>query len=198
LQDLTPILDPEAEGFFDLSQDVGWEVAEFAFEMRFDEGTDPLDVDDGRVVEKREVSYGDFVAASTMLCGERDVGDECAWRVSIIPRHDEDGRRFAANPRSASQISPGLAFIEGIEDFLGNRPRGQEIERISVGHGNHVTHELLHLRRDLGVPCGEFFVELLGQLRHADTVTPSHERRKRCRGSPPPRRNILISSLNSA
>ena len=96
---------------------VGWEVAEFAFEMRFDEGTDPLDVDDGRVVEKREVSYGDFVAASTMLRGERDVGDECAWRVSIIPRHDEDGVPLRCQSEIGQPDLPWLSFHRGYREL---------------------------------------------------------------------------------
>lgn len=82
------------------------------------------------------------------------------------------GRRLAAKPRSASQISPGLAFIEEIEDFLDDGPGWNQVKCIGVGHGDHVAHQLLYLRSDLRVPCRKLLVELFGELRHGGTVPP--------------------------
>jgi len=81
------------------------------------------------------------------------------------------GRGFAVNPRSANQISPGLMFIKGIEDFLHNGPRRQQVQRVSVSQLDHVSDDLLHLSGYLWPPGCEFFVELLGQLGHAVTVS---------------------------
>lgn len=72
------------------------------------------------------------------------------------------GLVLAASPRSASQISPGLAFIEGIEDFLDDGPRGQQVQRVAVSQLDHVGDDLLHLSCDLRPPAGKFFVQFLG------------------------------------
>jgi hypothetical protein len=80
------------------------------------------------------------------------------------------GRVLAANPRSASHISPGLAFIEGIEDFLYDGPGRLQIQGVGVGQLDHVGNDLLHLSCHLGPPGGKLFVEFLGELRHAVTV----------------------------
>lgn len=103
-------IEQEAEGLFDLSQDICWEVAEFAFKVWFDEGPDPLDVDHGGVVEKREVSHGNFVEASTMLRGERDVDNEGAWRVGIISRNDKDWAPLRCQPEIGQPDLPWLSF----------------------------------------------------------------------------------------
>lgn len=68
------------------------------------------------------------------------------------------GLVLAASPRSACQISPGLVFIEGIEDFLHDGPRGQQVQCVGVGQLDRVGDNLLHLSRDLRPPSGEFFV----------------------------------------
>jgi hypothetical protein len=83
------------------------------------------------------------------------------------------GRVLAANPRSANQISPGLAFIEGIEGiehFLHDSSRRLQIQGVGVGQFDHVGHNLLDLGRHLRPPGSELFVEFLGKLRHAVTV----------------------------
>lgn len=80
------------------------------------------------------------------------------------------GRVLAANPRSASHISPGLAFIEGVEDFLYDGPGRLQIQGVGVGQLDHVANDLLHLSCHLGPPGGKLYVEFLGELRHAVTL----------------------------
>ena len=93
------------------------------------------------------------------------------------------GRVLAANPRSASQMSPGLAFIEGIEDFLHDGPRRQQVQCVGVGQLDHIGHDLLHLSRDLRPPGGEFLVQFLGKPSHAATVLSFCRSRKAGRAS---------------
>lgn len=71
---------------------------------------------------------------------------------------------------AASQMSPGLAFIEGIEHFLHDSSRRLQIQGVGVGQLYHVGHNLLDLGRHLRPPGSELFVEFLGKLRHAVTV----------------------------
>jgi hypothetical protein len=68
------------------------------------------------------------------------------------------GLVLAARPRSASQISPGLAFIEGIEDFLHDGPRRQQVQCVGVGQLDYIGHDLLHLSRDFRPPGGESLI----------------------------------------
>jgi len=51
-----------------------------------------------------------------------------------MKRRDNQNRAvLAANPRSANQMSPGLAFIERIEDFLHDGSRRLQIQCIDIG-----------------------------------------------------------------
>ena len=55
---------------------------------------------------------------AALLGGQWNIDEECAGRFRIVTGDDGICLVLAARPRSASRISPGLAFIEGIEDFL--------------------------------------------------------------------------------
>ena len=98
-------------------------------------------------MQEGKVSYWNFIVTAPMLRGQRDVRDECVRGVRIQTRDDQNGAGLAANPRSASQMSPGFAFIERIEDFLRDSPRRLQIQGVGVGQLNHVGNDLLHLSR---------------------------------------------------
>ena len=89
----------EAEGVFDLSHGVRWKLAKLSFQVRFDEGANPLHVDHGGLVEKREATCRHFVPAPTLLRGERHVNNECTRCFGVIARDHEDGTQLGT-PRS--------------------------------------------------------------------------------------------------
>ena len=97
------------------------------------------------------------------------------------------GRVLAANPRSASQISPGLAFIQRIEHFLYDGSKRLQVQGVGVGQLDHVGNDLLHLSRHLGPPGGKLFIEFLGELYHKRTVA--------CFSSP---RKVWLSEIGDA
>ena len=89
----------EANGLFDLRHHVGGKLTQLAFQPGCDQRSDTLDVDDGRLAQKVEVPYWDFIATAPMLRGERDVRDECAGSVRIKTRYDENGAGFGSQPK---------------------------------------------------------------------------------------------------
>ena len=89
----------EANGVFDLGHSGRGKLSQFAFQPGFDQRPDTLDVDDGRLVQKGEVLYWDFIATAPMLRGERDVRDECAGGVRIKTRYDENGAGLGSQPK---------------------------------------------------------------------------------------------------
>lgn len=160
----------EAQGVFDLGHRGSGQLAQFAFEPGFDQRPNTLDVDHGCLMQKGKVAELNFVPTAPMLRGQREVCEECAGSVRIEARNDENGAGLAANPRSANQMSPGLAFIEGIEHFLHDSSRRLQIQGVGVGQFDYISHDLLDLGRNLRPPGSKLFVEFLGELGHAVTV----------------------------
>lgn len=64
----------------------------------------------------------DFIATATMLGSQRNIDEKRTGIFRVVTGDDEDRSGLGSQTRSVSQISPGLAFIEGIEDFLHNGP----------------------------------------------------------------------------
>lgn len=58
---------------FDLCEEIRGKLPQFPVEVRFDEGADTLNINHRGLIEKREASDGDFIAAVSVLCGERDI-----------------------------------------------------------------------------------------------------------------------------
>ena len=72
------------------------------------------------------------------------------------------GRTLAAKPRSASQTSPGLGFIEEVQDFLFGAARSDEVEDALIGEFDdlgELTTDLIHRLR---APFSEPPIQLFG------------------------------------
>lgn len=115
-------LEGKANGVFDLGHGLIGKFPQPAFQPRFDQSSDTLHVHDGQLMQKWERSNGNFITTATVLGGQWNVDEECTGSFWIVWEMMRTGLVLAASPRSASQISPGLAFIEGIENFLYDRP----------------------------------------------------------------------------
>jgi hypothetical protein len=70
------------------------------------------------------------------------------------------GLDFAAIPRSANQTSPGVRFIEQIENFLLDPPGAAEVEEIEIRQLDDLADKTLDLQSQIRLP----FIESLGKL----------------------------------
>lgn len=77
-------VEQEPKCCFDLREEICGKLAKFMFEVWFDEGADTLNINHRRLIEKREATYGDFIAAIPVLCGERDIRQQRAWGLRIM------------------------------------------------------------------------------------------------------------------
>jgi len=82
------------------------------------------------------------------------------------------GRVLAANPRSASQISPGWGFIEQVQDFLFGGARTCDIKHVAIGELDNFSDALPGLRCRLQFPLTQSSVQFLRQGVH-DGFLPS-------------------------
>jgi hypothetical protein len=94
------------------------------------------------------------------------------------------GRVFAAIPRSASQISPGLGLIEKIQNFLLDGPRPHQVQGIVVSEAHDFGDQGSHLVGSYRVPLSEFRVESFGDRIHFDGHPTSLQADGQCRGAP--------------
>ena len=131
-------------------------VDPFALKPGLDQRADTLDVDDGCLVQKGRSPSGISyrlprccVVSGTYVIRARGASGS---KLDTM----RTGRVLAANPRSASQMSPGLAFIEGIEHFLHDSPRRLQIQGVGIGRFDHVGHDVLHVSRHFRPPGASF------------------------------------------
>jgi hypothetical protein len=82
------------------------------------------------------------------------------------------GRVFAASPRSASQISPGLGLIEQVEDLLFGGARARDIKKVLIGEIYHFHDALSGLCRRFRPPLAQSGIQVLRQCVH-DGLLPS-------------------------
>src|SRR5688500_10065661 len=80
------------------------------------------------------------------------------------------GLVLAARPKSASQTSPGLGFIQYVEDFLFAFARAHYVESIRVSPHDNVVYQALDVCSFCGIPVLETLVQFLGHRRHARNI----------------------------
>jgi hypothetical protein len=76
------------------------------------------------------------------------------------------GRVLAAQPRSASQTSPGTGFVEQIENFLLNGPGTTQVKHVRVRHFDNLGNPYTGFRCHLRPPLPQSVVERFGKYVH--------------------------------
>lgn len=69
-------VEQEPKCCFDLREEIRGKLAKLPFEVWFDESADTLNINHRGLIEKREMSYGNFIAAASVLRGERGIGQQ--------------------------------------------------------------------------------------------------------------------------
>lgn len=100
----------KAKGIFDLSHEVSRELAELAFQPWFNQGPNPLHIDDRRRIEEWKTPNWNFIATATLLGGQGNVSKEGPWGIRIMTGHDEDRTGFGRQSQVSQPNLTRLSF----------------------------------------------------------------------------------------
>lgn len=77
-------VEQKTECHFDLREEIRGKLSKLPVEVRFDEGADTLNINHRGLIEKREASDRDFIAAVSVLCRQRDIRQQRTRGLRIM------------------------------------------------------------------------------------------------------------------